>query len=266
MIYFFIFLCVVFLYTLQIQFKIFSNENSKIRILEYHSISTDGFENQVTISKEKFIQQLDYLKQNKYKTLWLSDLEKLKKLPKRSIILTFDDGYLDNYTELFPLLKKYEMKAVCFMVLGRLGQNVDWGGEFADKTQQLMNINQIKETQSHIEYGFHSFKHDNYSKLSFEEIKIDLEKCKKVAEENELELFPALAYTYGGYFRKKDENQKKFFKILEDFGLKYALRIGNRINILPFNSKYELQRIDIQGDESLETFKWKLKLGRIKLF
>ena len=53
---------------------------------------------------------------------------------------------------------------------------------------------------------------------------------------------------------------------MEDFGLKYALRIGNRINILPFNSKYELQRIDIQGDESLETFKWKLKLGRIKLF
>src|SRR6476646_9721163 len=95
---------------LDMQLRILTPAGNKLLVLEYHSISTDGFEDQITISEEKLITHLDYLRDNGYKTMWLSqvdEFQKLKKpLPPKTVVLTFDDGYKNNYTELFPLLKQ----------------------------------------------------------------------------------------------------------------------------------------------------------------
>ncbi len=60
-----------------------------------------------------------YLKSNKYNTHTLAEIDTLyaahHKIPKKSVVLTFDDGYADNYTIVFPLLKKYNLKAVFFV-------------------------------------------------------------------------------------------------------------------------------------------------------
>jgi len=261
---------IVFLIVLNIQFKIFYSSKNKLRILEYHSISIDGFEDQITIRKEKIIEQFEYLKNNNYKTLWLSDIEELKnkkqKLPSKTVVLTFDDGFLDNYTELFPLLQRYDFKAVCFVVLGRIGQKVDWSGKYINDNMFLMNKQQLVEIGSHIELGYHTFKHDNYAKISFDEIEKDLQLCQEVIKREELNVYPALAYTYGGYYRKKGEKQKQFFELLQKYGIKYGLRIGNRINIFPLNNRYEVQRIDIRGLDTMKDFKNKVTFGRKKLF
>ena len=45
-----------------------------------------------------------------------------------------------------------------------------------------------------------------------------------------------------------------------------AFRIGNRVNKFPFKNKYEIQRIDIKGQDSLLKFKLKLRFGKLKLF
>ncbi len=259
-----------FLLFINFQFKIFYSAKNKLRILEYHSISTNGFEDQITITKEKIIEQFDYLKKNNYNTLWLSELEAIKnskqKLAPKSIVLTFDDGFLDNYTELYPLLQQYDFKAVCFVVLGRMGQKADWGGKYVSDSMMMMNKEQLQAIGSHIELGYHTFKHDNYANLSLEEIENDLQLCEKVIEREELNVFPALAYTYGGYYRKKDTSQKQFFELLNKYGIKYGLRIGNRINIFPFSNKYEIQRIDIRGKDSMQDFVKKVIVGRKKLF
>ena len=266
----FLLLAVTFAVILNLQFRLFTPASRKVRILEYHSISTDGFEDQITISKEKMIAQLDYLKKNNYKTLWLSELEehqRMKKpLPPKTVVLTFDDGFLDTYTELFPLLQQYNFKAVCFLVLGKLGKNIDWAGKYVKPNTLLMNKEQIHQAASHIEFGYHTYKHDNYAQLSFEEIDADLKQCQKVIEDEGLKVYPALAYTFGRYFRKKDEKQKRFFEILLQNNIRYALRIGNRINTFPFASPYEIQRIDIRGTEDMKTFQRRLILGRKKLF
>lgn len=260
----------VFLIVLNLQFKLFYASKNKLRILEYHSISTNGYEDQITIRKEKIIEQFEYLKKNNYKTLWLSEVDALKntgqELPKKTVVLTFDDGFADNYWELFPLLKKYDFKAVCFIVLGRIGQKVDWNGEFINDNMFLMDKQQLLAIGSHIELGFHTFKHDNYAQLSLEEIEKDLQLCHKVITTEGLNVFPALAYTFGGYYKKKGTKQKLFFDLLKKYGIKYALRIGNRINIFPVNNVYEVQRIDIRGKDSFDTFKKKILLGRKKIF
>lgn len=261
---------IVFLVFLNIQYKLFFPASKKLRILEYHSISTNGFEDQITIRKEKIIAQFEYLKNNSYTTLWLSEVDELIKnkqqLPPKSIVLTFDDGFVDNYTELYPLLQHYNFKAVCFMVLGRIGQKVDWGGKFINDAMFLMNKEQLLAIGSHVELGFHTFKHDNYALLTLDEIEKDLKLCHEIIAKEQLTVFPALAYTFGGYYRKKGAKQQAFFKLLEKYGIQYALRIGNRINILPIKNRYKMQRIDIRGLDSMEDFKKKVTFGRKKLF
>lgn len=255
---------------LNIQFKLFYPAGNKLRILEYHSISNDGFENQITLSKEKFLEQMEYLKTNGYKTLWFSDVEEYQKnnqlLPDKSVVLTFDDGFSDNYFEVLPILKSYNFKAVCFMVLGRIGKNIDWPGRFVKPETMLIDKNQMLEMSSTFEFGYHTFKHDNYSNMTFEAIEEDLQLCQEVIEREKLNIYPALAYTFGRYFRKKDEKQLKFFALLEKYGIKYGLRIGNRINGFPLKTKYELQRIDIRGNETMLDFRKRLILGRKKMF
>lgn len=273
MIYSFILLIVVlivFLIVLNIQLKLFYPSTKKLRILEYHSISVNGFEDQITIRKDKIIEQFEYLKNNNYTTLWLSDVEELQKkkqdFPPKSVVLTFDDAFLDNYTELYPLLQHYNFKAVIFVVFGRIGQKVDWGGKFIRDNMFLMNKEQLLATSSHIELGYHTFKHDNYAKISFEEIEKDLQLCQEVIAKEKLPIFPALAYTYGGYYRKKGENQQRLFALLKKYNIKYALRIGNRINVFPLQNNYEMQRIDIRGLDTMNDFKRKVIFGRKKLF
>jgi peptidoglycan/xylan/chitin deacetylase (PgdA/CDA1 family) len=260
----------VFLFILNIQCKIFYLSKNKLRILEYHSISVNSFEDQITIRKEKIIEQFEYLKNNNYTTLWLSEVEALREkkqsLPPKSIVLTFDDGFRDNYFELLPLLKQYNFKAVCFVVLGRIGQKVDWSGKYVNDNMFLMNKEQLLEIGSHIELGYHTFKHDNYASLTLDEIEKDLQLCHEVIAKENLTVFPALAYTYGGYYRKKGYKQQQFFELLKKYGIIYGLRIGNRINVFPIENRYKVQRIDIRGLDSFTDFKMKVIFGRKKLF
>ena len=53
---------------------------------------------------------------------------------------------------------------------------------------------------------------------------------------------------------------------MRDNGIKYGLRIGNRVNNFPFKNNYLVKRIDIKGEDSLFRFKLKLKIGKLKLF
>lgn len=265
-----VFFVIAFLAFLNFQFKLFSSSSEKLRILEYHSISTNGSEDQITISKEKIIEQFEYLKNNGYKIISLSEISELnhkkQPLPRNSVVLTFDDGFVDNYNELYPLLKQYDFRAVCFIVLGRIGQKADWNGKYVNDNMIMMNKLQLLEISSHIELGYHTFKHDNYAYLSLEEIEKDLQLCQEVIKKEGLNVIPALAYTYGGYYRKKGIKQDQFFKLLEKYGIKYGLRIGNRINIFPLNNNYLVQRIDIRGKDTMNDFKKKVIFGRKKIF
>jgi hypothetical protein len=272
MIYFIVLTAIVViagLYYIDRQTRFFTLPGNKLRVLEYHSISTDGFEDRITISKEKFIKQLDYLKENGYQTMWLSEIDHYQKqqkpLPPKTVVLTFDDGYVNNYTELFPLLQQYNMKATCFMVLGRIGKNVDWPGQYVNDTMALMTKEQLQAIGSYIEIAHHTFKHDNYTKIPLEAVDEDLQKCNEVIETEQLKVFPALAYTFGRYYRKRGANQVELFRLLQKNGIKYAFRIGNRINKFPLKSFYDIQRTDIRGTDSMADFKKKVRFGRNKI-
>ena len=64
--------------------------------------------------------QLQYLQENGYETIWFSDLSHIEEYEK-PVILTFDDGYDDNYTVLYPLLEQYQAKATIFVIGNAMG-------------------------------------------------------------------------------------------------------------------------------------------------
>ena len=78
------------------------------------------------LTPEEFRQQLDYLQQQGYTTITMLEFMKAKKgkleLPDKPIILTFDDGYEDNYTTMLPMLEERGMKAVVYMVTNDIGR------------------------------------------------------------------------------------------------------------------------------------------------
>ena len=89
----------------------------KLAVIMYHGLIKDSsLQNTYMIDPDYFESDLKYLKENGYNTIVIQDLidyfEKGTPLPENPIMLTFDDGYYNNYYYAFPLLKKYNSKAV----------------------------------------------------------------------------------------------------------------------------------------------------------
>lgn len=95
-----------------------------VPVLMYHGVSDENIwgYTELFVSPGEMEKQLQYLRDNGFTPIWFSDLSRVDEIEK-PVILTFDDGHLDNYQELFPLLQKYEMKATIFVITGNLGVN-----------------------------------------------------------------------------------------------------------------------------------------------
>lgn len=94
-----------------------------VPILMYHGVTNDMWGmTDLFVSPENMEAQIAWLAENGYTTIWFEDLPNVDKIEK-PIILTFDDGYMDNYTELFPILQKYNAKATIFVVTGTVDYN-----------------------------------------------------------------------------------------------------------------------------------------------
>jgi len=238
---------------------------ARLPILMYHNITSDSSESHgLTISKEKINKQLSYLKAEGYVTLHFSDLKDLTKsnFPKKAVIITFDDVYESQLEIAYPLIKTYNFKASFFAPLAFLGDVDRWN----TSKESIMSVEQLRSLDSKvIEIGLHSFNHINYAKSSLETIEEDFNKCKELIQTTKLSVQSVLAYPYGKY-PKKEPQKTNFFNFIYGEKISFGLRIGNRVNRFPFRNNYQIQRLDIKGEDSLSTFKAKLKYGKMRLF
>lgn len=109
--------------------KILSPFRSKVVVLMYHrvcEVSSDPWN--LCVSPEHFAEQIESLV-HKYPVISLSDLVRALKegrLPRRAAVITFDDGYADNFWNAKPVLEKYNVPATVFVTTGYIGKD----GEF----------------------------------------------------------------------------------------------------------------------------------------
>ena len=120
-----------------------------VPILMYHGVS-DVLEDSLYVSPENFEKQMRYLSSKKYKVIsldeYVQNIKDGKITPKRTVIITFDDGFEDNYTNAFPILADYEFPATIFIITDYVGKKSDY-----------LNWNQIRFMAKHgISFGAHT--------------------------------------------------------------------------------------------------------------
>lgn len=134
----------------------------KLPILMYHSIlKSNKSSGKFIVSPDTFEEDLKYIKNNGYTTIVMKDLIDFvyenKDLPEKPIVLTFDDGYYNNYLYAFPLLKKYD----CRIVLSPIGKQSDIYSENHDKNPCYAHCSwdELKEMQNSglVEIQNHSY-------------------------------------------------------------------------------------------------------------
>lgn len=124
----------------------------------YHEVGNNiwGIES-LFVSPDNMRKQLQYLQDNGYQPIFFSDLTHLEDYDK-PVLLTFDDGYIGMYTELFPLLKEFQMKATVFVITGSLG------------TEHYITAEQTKEMSDSglVSIQSHTVNHPTLAELSAE--------------------------------------------------------------------------------------------------
>jgi peptidoglycan/xylan/chitin deacetylase (PgdA/CDA1 family) len=94
-----------------------------VPVLMHHHVSPSP--GMITVSPENFESQIAWLAGNGWTSLTLDQYAGFlagKPVPRKSIVITFDDGYLDNWVYAHPILQKYGMHAVVFVVTGWMGE------------------------------------------------------------------------------------------------------------------------------------------------
>lgn len=241
-----------------------------IRILSYHSISSEIKGKRlkhISVSPKVFAAQMKYLADNNFKVIDLDDLLIWKDanhpVPAKCIILSFDDGFEDNYHQAFPVLVKYFFKGVISVITGFIDSNkpfpwIKQSVTLKNKNSLLgrpLNRKQLKEmSQKGITIASHTRAHSAFSHLDKKKVAEEVFISKKELEEIIGKRIRYLAYPYGSWGDFNDRHKK----IVRQAGYEAALstKVGrNNLN----SDFYELKRLPIFNIDGLSNFKRKVR-------
>jgi len=173
-----------------------------VPILMYHYIEEPTASTSLTNLYTRpavFEAHLVALKNDCYQTILASELGRAmmtgRAVPTRSIVLTFDDGYEDMYTNVFPLLKKYNLKATMYIIVNALD------------TPGYLTREQIKEmsASNQVEIAAHTFNHPDLRKLNYKKDWDEIAGSKKALEHIIGRPVYSFAYPYGFFGQREEE-------------------------------------------------------------
>lgn len=218
--------------------------NSKsIPVLYYHSIDYEKG-NELRIPKEKFREQMKYLKDTGYTTLTLNELYNFlaynKPVPDKSVVITFDDGYKDNYENAFPILKEFGFRATVFMITSSINND-----------KNFLTSSQLKQMDSYgIDIESHTVNHNKLDGLTCDKQIQTLKDSKEFLEKLLNKKVKYIAYPYG----KWNENAIKALKT-EGYSMAFTTTGGwaNKVQGI-----YTLDRVYISARHGMDEFKRRL--------
>lgn len=247
---------------------ILHRQQKGLRVLMYHKVDPVRSD-MLTVTPEQLRQQVQYLRTGGYSVITMPDLlayvqgQRLS-LPKRPVLVTFDDAYENNLTYALPILKEHQTPATIFVPTAYIGDINAWdSGTPSFIADNLLTAEQLKGlSPSLISLAYHSHRHINYKHTDPAGIRDDLKENKQTAQEMALPMVSAFAYPYGGR-PKKPVVRQQMYDAMVAAGIQLGFRIGNRINPLPIRHPFDINRIDIRGTDSLSAFKRKVRWGKL---
>lgn len=233
----------------------------KIPILMYHMISSGGYSEGGAhrLSPKRFMKQMQYLKNNRYTPITLGDVyryysKSLTALPQKPVVITFDDGYADNYENAFPILQDFGFPATVFIVTGYVGKTSAWEENRTRRTLPLLGWREITEMQKNgIGIGSHSVTHRKLSQLERKDMIREVDDSKKEIEDKLGVSVNYFAYPYGDVSEPVRER-------VREAGYETACSTAAGFNSADTNL-FLLHRLDMYGSDSLWRFATKLTFG-----
>lgn len=214
------------------------NDNRGIPVLYYHSVN-DSVDNEVTISPSLLKKELEYIKNQGYTTLSLKEVENYilnnQPIPEKSILITFDDGYMDNYYNAYPILKELNMKATIFCITSELD------GSY------YLSEDAIKEmSKNNIDIESHTLNHPHLNSLTYDEQLKELTESKAKLENITGNKITAIAFPFGDY-------NEDSIKAAKNSGYTLAFTT-NKGFASRDNNPLELDRIYVSSYYDMDTF------------
>jgi len=221
--------------------SLFSSKDIFVLVLMYHNIYTDKKINSYDVSVADFKKHIEILKQYGFQSISIEDLYEFlkfnKKIPERSVIFTFDDGF-KSVVAASNILKENGFTGVTSLITGYIGS--------------VWEVNQTeiaKLLSNGFEISLHSHKlHNTYKKLLSEKKYKELEQDIKESKEyciNTLHINPiAFTYPQGAY-------DKEIEKILKDNGFKIGFGLYGKLINRYGDNPYYISRVEIS--ERLKT-------------
>jgi peptidoglycan/xylan/chitin deacetylase (PgdA/CDA1 family) len=219
----------------------------------YHHVAipppdADAVRHDLSLAPEAFEAQLQYLVQEGYSTIMLSELihhlARGATLPARPIILTFDDGYRDVYTQAFPLLRQYGMNSTVFLITGFIDAEYD----------EYLSWAQVREMHgAGMGFGSHSYTHPDLRNQTAEYLVWQILGSKEAIEQRIREPVRFFSYPSGRY----DDLAVNVLQSADYWGAVTTLQGYEHSS----DSSFELRRIRIRGDETLASFAAKLEMN-----
>jgi peptidoglycan/xylan/chitin deacetylase (PgdA/CDA1 family) len=230
---------------------------NNLLILRYHSIS-DHRRHEVNVRPSDFARQMELLARN-CSPLSLkqavSYLQNNTELPKKSSVLTFDDGYKDNFTNAYPILKKFNLTATIFLVSGYIGTDRILPHDTGDipAYNYLLGWEEAREmATAGIDFGSHTCSHANLAEAG-KDLQKEIINSKKTIEDNLKEKVMFISYPFG---LCRDFNQE-VKRIAIEAGYICGCSAMNGINDTNTDI-FELRRIGIEASDNMFTFRAKL--------
>jgi len=239
--------------------RLSSQVGMRIPALLYHHVgpSRPGIHHKLTVSPERFEQQIRWLARHNYSGIKPSDLLRWmrdgKGLPEKPILLTFDDAYADTAEYALPVLRMYGLSGAVFVVTERLGEINAWDEIRGSITLRIMTAEQIRYWVGEgIEFGAHSRTHADLTQLASAECSEEISGSR-----NDLTALldrPALsfAYPYGKFNDAVHELVKREFDL--------AFTVEEGMNDLR-RDPHLLRRTLICANDSLLQFALKARSG-----
>lgn len=209
-----------------------------IPILLYHRIGTENDCKQPVSCTliDEFDKEINYLKKNNYYFINIEELMNYINgkiiLPNKSVLITFDDGYKNNYIYAFPIIKKYHAKATIFINTNFIGRKVPLrvGGNIfnevlqdkADVFYYFLSWDEIKEMYKEgIDFQPHGHSHSDLTKIGEKDIIKEICKSKEILEKTLRKKIYFFSYPFGRY-------NKKVISLLQKqkFKASFALKSG----------------------------------------
>jgi len=215
-----------------------SGDYVRVPVLLYHNLAADddGLNPLLHITPPMFKEHMQTLKDAGYETIFLDEyyeyIKNRRTLPSKPIIITFDDGYVSNYSYAYPILRSLGMKATIFIVTSTVGVNTNVSyPHFTWIQAREMQKSGVIDIQSH------SHTHPEMSLLSVPEMIREVRMSRYLIEKNLGKKCLYFAYPFGFY-------KEEALRFAAEAGYLMQFGIGEDAD----NTEHMINRIIVPGD------------------